>query len=159
MSAVERVRLNSLLIFPSRITPAGPSVDDHAIAYCTVRQTHCLWVTPSTYRTDSGSPLIITLLILPLMMTPVDPSVVDHVTADRSVRQTHCLWVTPSAYRTDRRSPLMITLLILLLMFTPVDLDFFVTMSNYMTSPMPSTMILVCCFIYNYFYTMNPPVP
>ena len=61
----------TLLILPLMITPANPSVDDHATADRSVRQTHRLWVTPSAYRTDRGSPLMITLLILPLMITPL----------------------------------------------------------------------------------------
>ena len=59
----------TLLILPLMNTPADPSVDDHATADRSIRQTHLQWVTPSTYCTDRGSPLMITLLILPLMIT------------------------------------------------------------------------------------------
>ena len=79
----------TLLILPLMITPPDPSVDDHATADRSVRQTHLVWVTLSACRTDRESPLMITILILLLMITPADLSIDDHATADRSVRQTH----------------------------------------------------------------------
>ena len=150
MISVEWVRLNGSVTGHTDCGPRPPvrgkrsSADPLTIGH-TIRVSRRLRTTIDDHSPDPAA----------------DPSVDDHTTADRSVRQTHWLWITPSAYRTDRGSKLMITLLIRTRIITPEDpslylyiLDF-VTMSNYLTSATPSTRILVCCFIYNYFYTIS----
>ena len=87
VQTVDHRRWSLTLIFPLMIT----STADHS-----GQRTHWLWITPSTYRTDCGSPSMITL---------ADPSVHDHtdcgsqrsadpLTVDHTVRVSHRLRIT-----------------------------------------------------------------
>ena len=86
----------TLLIVPLMITPADPSVDDHATG--SQRSADPLTVG----HTVRVSQLMITLLILPLMITSADPSVDDHSSVDHSVQQitdceSHCPRIAQTA--------------------------------------------------------------
>ena len=116
---------------------------------CGIRRTHWLCVASSAYRTDSGSPSMITV---------ADPSVDNHtdcesqrladrLTVDHTVGVSHRLRITVDdhsrwSFRRRSRAGFLYFLN-------------FVTMLNYFTLPTPSTTILVCCFIYHYFYTIS----